>query len=108
MTTLVPPTPWGVADTAEHIGLGVYLVTTPSHGGYYLPPAVNARVPAHWQAITWNNGQGREGWYEEDCDWALVALAVPELFIPEERTIARRIAEATHEKRLYRGAFEGY
>jgi hypothetical protein len=31
-----------------------------------------------------------EGWYEEDIDWAIVALAFPEAFTPEERGAAKR------------------
>ena len=27
-------------------------------------------------------GYGGPGWYEEDCDWAVVALAFPSMFEP--------------------------
>lgn len=103
--TTITSTPWGAPQTVDDIGEGVCFVSTASHGGYYVPPAVNERIPAHWRAISWNN-QAARGWYEEDCDWALVALALPHLFIREEVELARKIAVSTHEKKLYRGAFD--
>jgi len=109
----ITSSPWGVPDSAEELvdnvtgkGTGIYFVSTPSHGGYFVPPALNSRVPAHWRDITFNRGQGNAGWYEEDADWALVALCFPECFIPEERSIARRICQQTHERKLYPGAFD--
>jgi hypothetical protein len=99
--------PWGVPQTVEEVGDGVYLVMTASHGGYYVPPAVNKRIPASWRAVSFN-AQGVRGWYEEDCDWCMVALALPHLFIREEVEIARRIFRQWQEPKLYQGAAEGY
>ena len=82
-------TPWGAPDTVEPIGTdGIAFVSTPSHGGFYVPPALNSRVPAEHRAITFNR-QGESGWYEEDCDAALVVLAFPSLFGPHAVALAR-------------------
>ena len=98
-------TPWGAPQTIDDIGRGVCFVTTASHGGYFVPPAANAQIPAHWRAISFN-GQACKGWYEEDCDWSMVALALPDLFSPEEISIARATFKHCHEPKLYRGAGE--
>lgn len=75
-------TPWGMADHIQDIGLGILLVETPSHGGYYVPATQIGRMSqeAKDYAAKWS---GSEQWYEEDCAWAYVALAFPELFLPD-------------------------
>ena len=35
-----------------------------------------------WRDVSFN-GRGKAGWFEEDCDWCMVALAFPEAFPPE-------------------------
>lgn len=78
--TTITYTPWGAPDTVEPIGTnGIAFVSTSSHGGFYVPPALNARVPAEHRVISFNR-QGEAGWYEEDCDACLVVLAFPSLF----------------------------
>jgi hypothetical protein len=65
-------TPWGRADHIEKLAEGIWVVGTPSHGGIKLSRARNAKVPAPFRCAG--------GWYEEDCDWAIAALAHPEAF----------------------------
>jgi hypothetical protein len=65
-------TPWGVADHAEQIAIGIMSYSTPSHGGIHLSPARQAMIPDYMRR--------NDGWYEEDCDWALVATVFPEYF----------------------------
>lgn len=77
-------TPWGKADQVRHIGRGIKSVCTPSHGGYYVPPAELAKMPEAARKT-----HAGPGWYEEDCDWCLVALAFPDLF--EEPAIAAAV-----------------
>lgn len=111
MTDTLRHTPWGTPISVEWMTdatgkkIAVAFVNTASHGGYYVAPELLSRVPEAWRNITWN-GNGKRGFFEEDCDWSLVALAFPELFIPQELAIARRIAEQCHEGKLYRGAFD--
>lgn len=72
-TAVCKRTPWGHADNAEEYVPGVTWYDTPSHGGFHLDRAHNAQVPDYMR---------REGgWYEEDCDWAIVATVFPTAFI---------------------------
>lgn len=59
------PTPWGRADHVEEQIPGIASVTTSSHGGYKLSPKRNKAIHPAWRR--------RSGWYEEDCEWAIVA-----------------------------------
>ena len=65
-------TPWGKSDSSEKLATGVMRYGTPSHGGYHLSGSANEKVHASWRSD--------DGWYEEDCEWAIVALTFPELF----------------------------
>lgn len=66
--------PWGGVDSAKEYGPGVWSVSTPSHGGFRLSSERNAAVADYWRSA--------DGWYEEDCDWAIVCATWPELFEP--------------------------
>ena len=77
-------TPWGQAETVTEIAPGIYAITTASHGGIYLDDDRNAIVPLAVREGTFQSrdvpghgrigGQGVYGWYEEDCDAAIVYL----------------------------------
>ena len=84
-------TPWGTASSITDIGNGIKNVTTPSHGGYFVPNAKLASIPEEHQAVaaSWS---GSRNWYEEDCCWAYVCLAFPELFPAEALQAAQLIA----------------
>ena len=75
-------TPWGVSDSAVEYGPGVVVHSTPSHGGFKLDRANNAKVHAALRSAG--------GWYEEDSEWAVVAHTFPALFTERERAGARR------------------
>lgn len=65
-------TPWGpVMDECE-IADGIKSVMTGSHGGIILSDARQRQVPPHLRLS--------DPYYEEDCDWALVAVAFPDFF----------------------------
>jgi len=84
-------TPWGLADQVERIGdSGICFCSTPSHGGYYVPSNLLPAIPEQRQqrALYWS---GSRNWYEEDCEWASVALAFPELFDERARECATRM-----------------
>lgn len=69
-----PPTssPWGRPDYTKEIAPGIWTVSTPGHGGIKCSPERNAQIaPCHRLA---------DGWYEEDCDWAFVAITFPAEF----------------------------
>ena len=73
-------TPWGIADSVTEIAPGIIRYDTPSHGGYWLSPERVAEMPKPLREFTPWAGPG---WFEEDCDWAVVALAFPQFF-PED------------------------
>ena len=72
-----PPTvgsssPWGPIQTVEPLGPDVVSVTTASHGGLRLSLTALARLPDAIQRTAYSG----DGWFEEDCDWALPYLAL--------------------------------
>lgn len=90
MTDRLPPlnTPWGMADHSKKIADGIYFVSTPSHGGYWLSPENAAKVPAPlalW-SDSWARSKSRypAEWHEEDVCAATVVVAFPEHFTPEQ------------------------
>lgn len=68
--------PWGAVDHVTERCAGIWSVSTPSHGGFKLDDYHNSLVHPAWR----RDG----GWYEEDCDWAIVALTFPAYFTPAE------------------------
>ena len=64
-------TPWGEADGVEIVTEGIGWVHTPGHGGVKLSPALNSRMPEYMRQ--------RGGWYEEDCEWSKVYVALAAL-----------------------------
>ncbi|MDZ7927846.1 MAG: hypothetical protein U5L46_12575 [Agrobacterium sp.] len=73
-------TPWGTSQHATIYADGIVLHATSGHGGFHLSPARNAIV---LDALS-----NTSGWYEEDAEWAIVALTSPDLFTTYERTCA--------------------
>jgi DNA repair protein RadC len=72
-----PPTrgstsPWGPVQTVTPLGPDVVAVTTASHGGLRVSLTAFARLP---EAIR-ETAYSANGWFEEDCDWALPYLAL--------------------------------
>jgi len=68
--------PWGVVQHAEELAPGIWQVSTPSHGGLQVSTDRLAAMPARFRYTTYSDG----AWFEEDCDWALVAVAFPDVF----------------------------
>ena len=77
-------TPWGEPQSVEEVAEGITFVSTASHGGYHLSPEKNQVVNEIWRR--------QDNWYEEDCDWAIVAITFPEFFTKEDVSNARRTA----------------
>ena len=69
--------PWGAPDHAEQVFAGVWSIYTPSHGGFYVSAERRKDMNQNLLALGFN-GQAAKGWFEEDCDWCLVALAFPD------------------------------
>jgi hypothetical protein len=79
-------TPWGVADTVTEIAPGIISYSTPSHGGIWLSDARVASMPKPLRDFVPFGGpqKGPGRWFEEDCDWSIVAVAFPQFFKPED------------------------
>lgn len=75
-------TPWGVSQTSTIYAEGVESHSTAGHGGFKLSVERNARVHPLLRV--------KDGWYEEDCAWAIVAITFSDLFTGFERRCAER------------------
>lgn len=79
-TRMAASTPWGASQLAIIYGPDVVSHSTAGHGGFHLSAARNRLVdPAL---------RNDSPWYEEDCEWAIVALTFPNLFTTYERKCA--------------------
>ena len=72
-----PPTrgassPWGPIQTVEPLGPDAVSVTTAAHGGLRVSLTALARLPEAIRQTAFSTN----GWFEEDCDWALPYLAL--------------------------------
>ncbi|AQS65470.1 MULTISPECIES: DUF7007 domain-containing protein [Rhizobium/Agrobacterium group] len=73
-------TPWGLSQLATIYAEGIVSHMTAGHGGFHLSAERNARVlPMLRKSLPW---------YEEDAEWAIVALTFPDLFTSYERKCA--------------------
>lgn len=75
-------TPWGMSQGATIYAEGVVCHSTASHGGFKLDRARNAALHPALRL--------KGGWYEEDGDWARVAVGYPDLFTDREKRSADR------------------
>ena len=73
-------TSWGASQGATLYGEGVAFHSTASHGGFHLSEERNAEVDHRLRR--------HKGWYEEDAEWATVAMTFPDLFTSLERRSA--------------------
>ena len=81
-------TPWGMAQVSRQYADDIVLHSTASHGGFHLAENANAIVHALYRNDT--------EFYEEDCEWAKVAHAFPQLFTAYERRLADRTLRDTY------------
>jgi len=86
-------TPWGPAQSQRKLADGITLYTTASHGGIQLSNERYSRMPVL------ETPYSKNGWYEEDVDWAFVALTYPEAFNPEAIEAARNTLQWAYEGR---------
>ncbi|BCH57278.1 DUF7007 domain-containing protein [Agrobacterium vitis] len=81
-------TPWGRAQLSRQPAVGIVLHSTASHGGFHLAENANATIHPLFR--------NDDGFYEEDCEWAKVAHAFPQLFTAYERRLADRTLRDTY------------
>jgi len=80
-------TPWGGSQMAVVYAKGVVAHSTAGHGGFHLSSECNAKVHSLLRKDAL--------WYEEDCEWAIVAITFPDLFTGYERSLADKIIRNT-------------
>jgi hypothetical protein len=68
----VSSTPWGPAQGIKIIDFGITNVSTAGHGGIKLSFERNEKMPEYMR--------NSSGWYEEDAEWAKVAVVFPQSF----------------------------
>ena len=91
MTDTIAPlpmtnSPWGMIQQVAQIAEGIWQVSTASHGGLKISDQRLAAMPAERRSTPYSH----DGWFEEDLDWALVAISFPEAFRPEDVAMARQ------------------
>lgn len=86
-TRMSASTPWGGSQVAVIYADGVVAHSTAGHGGFHLSADRNSKVHSLLRKDT--------PWYEEDCEWAIVALSFPELFTGYERAAAEKTIRNT-------------
>ncbi len=80
-------TPWGASQMAVIYADGVIAHSSAGHGGFHLSADRNGKVHPLLRKDT--------PWYEEDSEWAIVALSFPDLFTAYERSMAERTIRNT-------------
>lgn len=68
--------PWGKVQQTSVYADGIVFVSTASHGGFKLSRSRQSQMPEALRI------QG--GWYEEDCEAALVVVGLPQYFSDEQ------------------------
>lgn len=99
--------PWGRPDHGSKYAIGIASVSTPGHGGFIVMHHQNELIDARWRTKAdgyagpiedildpeWRSRPAdlqNVAFYEEDQQWAIVAVSFPELFTDYEKTCARR------------------
>jgi hypothetical protein len=98
-------TPWGGINHAEVLTPGITFISTPGHGGYHLDRCHQSVVQ---EILPQFRPYAGPPWYEEDQDWAIVALAFPSLFEPVELRHAVRTVRLSARYERERGQASNY
>ncbi len=86
-TRMSASTPWGGSQMVVIYADGIVAHSTAGHGGFHLSADRNAKIHPLLRKGT--------PWYEEDCEWAIVALSFPDLFTGYERAAAEKTIRNT-------------
>lgn len=83
---IITESPWGHVQFNDQVADGIIFVSTASHGGFWLSAERLRQLPPAVAAFkTWAG----PGWFEEDCDAALVVASFPDHFSQERVECAR-------------------
>jgi hypothetical protein len=85
-------TPWGKSQSFEQVTNGVIFVTTASHGGYKLSAERNKEIPMPYRTS--------DGWYEEDCEAALVGYFLQDACFDAFKSIAKETVQHWYPEAL--------
>jgi hypothetical protein len=80
MMTMSTQTPWGKSDSSTKLAPGIMRYTTPGHGGFHVSKTKNVLIHQSWRKDS--------GWYEEDCEWVIVAFTFPKFFISSKNDVS--------------------
>jgi hypothetical protein len=86
-TRMSASTAWGGSQMAVIYAEGVVAHMTAGHGGFHLSADRNAKIHPLLRKET--------PWYEEDCEWAIVAISFPDLFTGYELSLAEKTIRNT-------------
>jgi hypothetical protein len=88
-------TPWGYAEKITPYPHGIIHYSTASHGGFFVPLPLCAKIPTAVLDKTYNR-QGHMGWFEQRSDWCIVVHYFgADMHEPaNSREYARRLFEA--------------
>ncbi len=86
---------WGLSQDSERITRGITRYSTASHGGYKVSKGLNLHIPTILR--------DQDGWYEEDCAYAIVHVFFSQFFSPEKVVSAHEVLE-----RWYPREFSAY
>jgi hypothetical protein len=85
--------PWGGIQHQKELAPGIVEVSTASHGGIYLDDDRWSALKAMFPMVQpWAGA----GWLEEDCDWAIAALAFPFAFDTKSQIAAEDTVRNWH------------
>lgn len=87
-----PQTPWGPAQHSTEYGDGIIKYGTAGHGGIKVPDELNQKIPSALRV--------KDGWYEEDCDWAIVAVSFPGYFTDRDHRGAVYVMERYYAEKF--------
>ena len=91
--------PWGPVDYSKEDAPGLWSISTPGHGGIFVSRERLGAMPRALVERTdcYPGGQ----YFEEDIEWARVALAFPDVY-PTEQGAARGALASSHPAILAR------
>lgn len=98
-------TPWGAPRRSQEIARGLIFFDCPGHGGYWL---AKERERARIDRFPWFKTFSGGPWYEENCDWSVVALTFPENFSDDAIRGAVRTVRAYSTRATYRLPSSGW
>lgn len=88
--------PWGAVQHITQLAEGIVMIDTASHGGIKVSDDLLAKMPEALRRTPYSGG----GWFEEDCDWAFVAVCFPDAFKAEHVEMARKTIAMTYPNRM--------